>query len=303
MTQSDSNNRFEKKTERLDVRLSHDKKKAFSEACENQGDTPSSAVRRFINSYIRRSSRDDLGAALRGTTKGKGLFITGGMAALIAAAVFIPQLINTSPNEMSKEDLFVYYDYDESGLIEPGEVSRNDADLHRVLDIDGKPGISLDEFYTNGTMVWSYVEPEKIETIEESRTTLEHGRKIVYKMPELDFKEGTLIPTGNPDKPFLTVEEFKALDKPIWEVQKNLKIDPREALKHETRVIGETPQKKYVIFDLRDVTKIQVDVLEHKSQGMMSKSMPFMRSVEWVEGEETPHFVMGTGHEWWESLQ
>lgn len=303
MSQTDSKKPFEKKTERLDVRLSHDKKQAFSEACENQGDTPSQAVRRFINSYIRRSNRDDLGAALRGTTKGKGLFIAGGIAALIAAAVFIPQLINTSPNEMSKEDLFAYYDYDESGLIEPGEVSRNDADLHRVLDIDGKLGISLVEFYTNGTMVWSYVEPEKIETIEESRTTLEHGRKIVYKMPELDFKEGTLIPTGNPDKPFLTVEEFKALDKPIWEVQKNLKIDPREALKHKSRVINELPQKKFVIFDLRDTEKIQVDVLEYSSQGMTSKSLPYMRSVEWVEGGDKPHYVMGTGHKWWKSLQ
>ena len=52
MSQSDSPRPFEKKTERLDVRLSHEKKQAFSEACENQGDTPSTAVRRFINSYI-----------------------------------------------------------------------------------------------------------------------------------------------------------------------------------------------------------------------------------------------------------
>lgn len=301
MSQSDSQKPFEKKTDRLDVRLSHDKKQAFSEACENQGDTPSQAVRRFINSYIRRSNRDDLGAAIRGTTKGKGYFMVGGIAAILAAIFFFPILLNVMSIGMSKQELFAYYDYDNSGVIELGEISRNDINLHRVLNIDGKPGISMEEFYTNGTMVWSFVEPDEIDTIEESRTTLKHDRKVIYKVP--DFPEGTLIPTGNPEKPFLTVAEFKALGKPIWEVQKNLKIDPREALKHESRVINESPQKKFVVFDLRDIEKIQVDVLEYTSQGLISKSMPFMRSVEWIEGKDKPHFVMGNGHEWWKSMQ
>ncbi len=306
MTKSDSSKPFVKKTERLDVRLSYDKKHAFSEACENQGDTPSRAVRRFINSYIRRSSRDDLWAAIRGTTKGKGLFIAGGIVALIAAVVFIPTLIKSNQSEMSKKELFAYYDYDNSGVIELGEISHNDEDLHRVLNIDGKTGISPVEFYTNGTMVWSFVEPDQISS--EQFTKSPDGktsRSYVISRQPIDqiFPNGTLIPTGDPEKPILTVDEFKALDKPIWEVQKNLKIDRREALKHKSRISFESPKHRFVIFDLRATKEIKIDILEHTLQGMTSKSMPFMRSVEWVEGEDKPHFVMGTGREWWESLQ
>jgi len=43
---------MEKKSERLEVRLGYEEKQTFTEACENQGDTPSGAVRRFINGYV-----------------------------------------------------------------------------------------------------------------------------------------------------------------------------------------------------------------------------------------------------------
>lgn len=309
MPNSDSSKPFEKKTERLDVRLSHEKKQAFNEACENQGDTPSSAVRRFINSYIRRSNRDDMGAAIRGTTKGKGLFVAGGIAALIAAAFIIPKLTKSTSTEPTKEELFAFYDYDLSGIIELGEISHNDDHLHRVLNIDGKPGISLEEFYTNGTMIWSYVEPANTTLLEEVREKTPNGYRhkrssIVSNFSVDDFPEGTMIPTGDPDKPFLTVDEFKALGKPIWEVQ-NIDVPPEvaRAAMQDAAPPPEDIKNKFVIFDLRDTEKIQVDVLEHTSHGMVSKSIPFMRSVEWVEGEDKPHFVMGTGHDWWKSLQ
>jgi len=38
---------MEKKSERLEVRLGYEEKQDFTEACENQGDTPSGAIRRF----------------------------------------------------------------------------------------------------------------------------------------------------------------------------------------------------------------------------------------------------------------
>ena len=56
---------FEKKSERLDIRVSHKKKMEFAEACADQGDTPSNAIRRFITSYIRRAKNDDLKAFLQ----------------------------------------------------------------------------------------------------------------------------------------------------------------------------------------------------------------------------------------------
>lgn len=63
---------MEKKSERLEVRLGYQEKQTFTEACENQGDTPSGAVRRFINGYVRRSDADVLSSAWRGAAKRRG---------------------------------------------------------------------------------------------------------------------------------------------------------------------------------------------------------------------------------------
>lgn len=60
---------WEKKSERFEVRLTHSKKLAFQEACDRQGDTPSEAVRRSIESYLSRSEMDTLGHALRSLTR------------------------------------------------------------------------------------------------------------------------------------------------------------------------------------------------------------------------------------------
>jgi len=65
MTKENATEVFEKKTERLDIRVSHQKKQAFTQACEDQGDTPSHAVRRFITTYIRRANRDEVASTIR----------------------------------------------------------------------------------------------------------------------------------------------------------------------------------------------------------------------------------------------
>lgn len=57
---------WEKNSERFEVRLPHSKKLAFQEACDRQGDTPSAAVRRSIESYLIRSEVDDFRHALGG---------------------------------------------------------------------------------------------------------------------------------------------------------------------------------------------------------------------------------------------
>lgn len=304
---SDSSKPFEKKTERLDVRLSHDKKKAFSEACENQGDTPSNAVRRFINSYIRRSGRDDIVASIRGITRGKGLFLIGGLTVLLAAFIFIPRLLNAEPSYMSKAELFTHYDYDESGLLELGEISPNDDHLHRVLNIDGEAGISPNEFYAHGTMKWSYFNPDSNVVLEDSVSDTKNGIQrrrvtIVSSLPDGKIPEGAMIPTGNPDNPLMSLEEYVALDEP-WEMP-NIDV-PREIRREAFNKLppAQIMKNNYVIFDLRDTDKFQIDVLEHTSHATMSKSMNYQRSVEWVEGEDKPHFVMGTGHDWWKSME
>lgn len=56
---------WEKKSERFEVRLAHSKKQAFQDACDAQGDTPSLAVRRFIDGYLNRADADVLSSAGR----------------------------------------------------------------------------------------------------------------------------------------------------------------------------------------------------------------------------------------------
>ena len=92
---------WEKKSERFEVRLSHTKKLAFQEACERQGDTPSEAVRRSIESYLGRSEMD----ALR---HGPGRMASVYPVALSALSfAFVPLIIaricshSASPSEWS----------------------------------------------------------------------------------------------------------------------------------------------------------------------------------------------------------
>ena len=58
-------NQSEKKSERMEIRLGHLEKQGFIEACHTQGDTPSEALRRFIEGYTRRANSDLRASAFR----------------------------------------------------------------------------------------------------------------------------------------------------------------------------------------------------------------------------------------------
>ena len=81
---------MEKKSERLEVRLGYQEKQDFTEACDLQGDTPSGAIRRFINGYVRRSDGDVIASALRGSAKRKLLPVmaVAGLLAISAAGLY-----------------------------------------------------------------------------------------------------------------------------------------------------------------------------------------------------------------------
>lgn len=84
------NRRKEKKSETLEVRLPHSKKKAFQDACAEEGITASHAVRTFIDSYLKRSRRVKLKRIAREismTLIRNPIKSTSGAGALIAAAV------------------------------------------------------------------------------------------------------------------------------------------------------------------------------------------------------------------------
>lgn len=147
--------RKEKKSERLEIRLPYSKKEAFIEACEQQSDTPSNAVRRFINSYIRRSNTDDLkfslGVLWRNWFRPVPVALTA--AVLLSGAWALTQIepAQTSPKTQS----FAQFDKDDSGELTMSELNldaRSFDLLLFALDKDQSKGLSIEEFQLKGTI-------------------------------------------------------------------------------------------------------------------------------------------------------
>jgi len=170
---------FEKKSERIEIRVSHSKKQAFNAACEQGGDTPSGALRRFIDSYIHRADGDALSYGMRalGRILKRQWFPIGVMAAMLLVGgyftgkAFKPALqdgpIVTASTEAFPPinyELFAAYDKNANGVLDLGEVADNDAHLHRVLNLDGEAGISPAEFYEEGKMSWRYIQTGSVKT-------------------------------------------------------------------------------------------------------------------------------------------
>jgi len=204
MPDTDDKKNWEKKSERFEVRLPYSKKQAFTEACEEQGDTPSSAVRRFIDAYLRRNDRDNLimaTTALKNMARRKKVPILTGLAATVIGVFGILSLDSTFDRNLAAKavdvcadtgihkvdtkglfkgkidcntairgatlpdtELFARYDKNANGVLDLGEISANDYHLHKVLDIDGVPGIAAHEFFAEGNMEWAIVKPNSIET-------------------------------------------------------------------------------------------------------------------------------------------
>lgn len=94
----------EKKSERLEVRLGFQEKSEFVEACETQGDTPSSALRRFIRGYVRRADADMFASAWRGL--GKQKYILPACIAALGLIVFGGwSVLKPAPNLIEKTDM------------------------------------------------------------------------------------------------------------------------------------------------------------------------------------------------------
>ena len=160
---------MEKKSERLEVRLGYQEKQDFTEACDLQGDTPSGAIRRFINGYVRRADGDVLASAWRGAAKRKLIPV---MAAAVILFIFGfgTHSAFTKFNQPSDEDIFAFRDANNDGELDASEYNIP-PDLHgepnavmRVLDIDASGTISRAEFVREGRMVYviSQDEPAKL---------------------------------------------------------------------------------------------------------------------------------------------
>ena len=150
---------MEKKSERLEVRLGYQEKQDFTEACDLQGDTPSGAIRRFINGYVRRSDGDVLASAWRGSAKRKLLPFAALAGLLVISAAGIYAAFK-AVNQPSDAEIFAFRDVNKDGELEysehgiPPGLNGDPNGVMRVLDIDASGTISRGEFVKKGRMVY-----------------------------------------------------------------------------------------------------------------------------------------------------
>jgi len=151
---------MEKKSERLEVRLGYEEKQTFTEACENQGDTPSGAVRRFISGYVRRSDEDVLSSAWRGAAKRQGWKPVAFLVIFVAVTTVFWLLVKQYFT-ISDDQIFSLRDRNGDGQLEYSEhglapsLDGSPNGVLRVLDLDASGTISRNEFRSKGRMVYA----------------------------------------------------------------------------------------------------------------------------------------------------
>ena len=144
---------MEKKSERLEVRLGYEEKQTFTEACENQGDTPSGAVRRFINGYVRRSDEDVLSSAWRGAARRRAWKPVAFLAIFAAIAAAFIWMAKEKPF-MSDEVIFSVRDFNNDGYLKGEELGDMAETLLKLMDVDASGSITPDEFISKGYMAY-----------------------------------------------------------------------------------------------------------------------------------------------------
>jgi hypothetical protein len=205
---SEMSEKGEKKSERLEIRLSFSKKQAFLEACEIQGDQPSDALRRFIQSYTRRAKADGVDFTLRDALSRFRLPLIGGalaLGAILALTIFnrsVPLELKQDGPIFSAKDgdfppinyaLFARYDANKNGVIDLKEVSENDKHLHRVLNLDGEAGIAPSEFYDKGVMQWSLADDGSFKTLENGTPQYKvEGDTLLVRFNLTDFENAII---------------------------------------------------------------------------------------------------------------
>jgi len=313
MTKDDIPQAFEKKTERLDIRLSHRKKEDFTQACVNQGDTPSHAVRRFISTYIRRANNDEMVSAIRFSPWKKRLAWTASAILIALIGTTIWRISSTRNSGTLTAEVFDIYDANKNGIIELGEISPYDFHLHRVLNIDGEDGISKAEFQPQGLMTWRFVDPVNSKIIKVNTGSLKQTSVITFNVSpdgkplNLNQKmfvkrNGEFVELNNE----ADWEEFLASDLESIKEHGHIENFAESAdvflvPPEKTAEMREYEQKyntKYVRFDLRKPNHFELTIFEQEGFGAIEKSVTsFQRGVTWVEGRSTPELVMGMGRE------
>lgn len=226
--------RREKKSESLEVRLSHNQKKDFMEICKERGTTASDAVRGFISGVIEDAARTEteekapkrlkeLSMTLR---KNPRKALTASASALGAFALFA-----TTPS-VADDKVFERLDKNSDGLVTLEEISPADSkgyaaaqEMFSALDRDEDGALTNDEFLSpSGCIVRREDKAEK--------KNGESSRTISIKMTAYDLTDPEMtnisIMTGD------VMLDVDASEEEIKKTADDLQKDLRERLQKET---------------------------------------------------------------------
>jgi len=277
--------KWEKKSERLELRLPHSKKQAFIQACDEQGDTASNALRRFINSYIRRANADVTAAGLRAMARYGQHHWHVVSACMVIGLILVLGFIKQHPvppviegpitNAKTgsfppiKYNLFAAYDKNENGVLDRGEIMDNDYHVHRVLNLDGEAGIAPAKFYATGRMQWSIIKKDNIEIRDDENYP-------IAIIPPAEAEHIVTFNLSDPQNPELTLSEPQFLTK--------TKALP-ESFK---KILAPQSHVKIYPFGYKVTT---ITATASSSQGS------FNRLIAWTHGETKPSLIF-TDHQY-----
>lgn len=173
--------RKQKKSESLDIRLPFEQKRDFMEATRLRGETASSALRRFISTYIEEARLAEQNNPVQEITMtlARHRFKTIATAAGAALGIFSVATLPSAADSTAFDAL----DKNKDGMITAGEIlPGEDDDIIAKLDTDGSGGVSREELEAAGNRI----------VIRQVQSDDEDGEKrmTVKTVKILEFGEG-----------------------------------------------------------------------------------------------------------------
>ncbi len=144
--------RKEKKSESLDIRLPFEQKREFMQATRLRGETASSALRRFISTYIEEARLAEQPNPVQEITMTLARHRIKTMATAAGAALGVFSI--TALPSAADSTAFDALDKNKDGVITEGEIlPGQDADIIAKLDTDGSGGVSKEELEAAGNRI------------------------------------------------------------------------------------------------------------------------------------------------------
>lgn len=178
--------RKEKKSESLDIRLPFEQKREFMEATRKRGETASSALRRFIATYIEEARLAEQPNPVQEITMtlARHRFKSIATAAGAALGVFSVTALPSAADAKAFDAL----DKNNDGMITEGEIlPGEDADIIARLDTDGSGGVSREELAAAGNRI--VIQKTSTDGEEEGQTVT---RKTVKILEFSDNEDGEI---------------------------------------------------------------------------------------------------------------